>query len=217
MKQAATLLFLLALTGTVAAQVDPNAFDRQRQQMREQFDRQKDQVRRQYDEERKKAEAEYAAFRKKANEDYAASVQRAWTSMRVQPAVPKPKEPAPPRPTRPVPDRIPTTINLPQAEVVPAPAQLPPVPLPPIPEPEAGLPTMQFAVYGTSCSVHADATDLRFKLSSVDEKRSEERRVGKEPGSICRSNGMTVCCTIVSHSATSCRFPTGAICACWAA
>ena len=74
MKQTLLLFFALLFAGAVTAQVDRDAFNRQRQQMQEQYNRQKQQMRNQYDEARKKAEEEYAAFRKKANEEYAEAV-----------------------------------------------------------------------------------------------------------------------------------------------
>lgn len=166
-----TLLFLgLLLAGSAAAQVDREAFERQRQQMRERYNQTAGRARQQYDEARRKAEAEYAAFRKKANEEYAAAVQRAWAKMGVEPAVPKPTEPAPPRPSPPIPGKIPSSTPLPQDEVVLPPIDITPVPLPPIPEPEPAVPTMQFAMYGAPCSVHAHAEVLRFKLPSLEEK-----------------------------------------------
>ena len=170
MKQVATLLFLLALAATATAQVDRNEFERQREAMQQQFERQKGQARQQYDDARRKAEADYAAFRQRANEEYAAALQQAWQQMGVEPAVPKPAEPAPPRPPKPVPDRMPSSVPLPQGEVVLPPTDLTPIPLPPIPEPELSTPTMQFALYGTTCSVHADIEGLRFRLPSLEEK-----------------------------------------------
>lgn len=169
MKQAVTLLFLLALAATVSAQVDSDAFQRQQQQMRERFSQRQSQARQQYDEARRKAEEEYAAFRKRANEQYAAAMQRAWQRMGVQPAVPKPEEPAPPRPPKPPVDKLPSTNPLPQAEVVP-PVVLPPAPLPPIPAPEPTIPTMQVPFYGTLCDLHTATEGLRFRLAAVDEK-----------------------------------------------
>lgn len=169
MKQTATLLFLLALATVATAQVDPDAFERQRQQMQQQFSQQQGQARQQYDEARRKAEEEYAAFRKRANEQYAAAMQRAWQRMGVQPAVPKPEEPAPPRPPKPPVDKLPSTNPLPQAEVVP-PAVLPPAPLPPIPAPAPTAPTMQVPFYGTLCDLHTATEGLRFRLAAVDEK-----------------------------------------------
>ena len=169
MKQTATLLFLLALATVATAQVDPDAFERQRQQMQQRFSQRQGQARQQYDEARRKAEEEYAAFRKRANEQYAAALQRAWQRMGVQPAVPKPKEPAPPRPPKPPVDKLPSTNPLPQAEVVP-PAVLPPAPLPPIPAPEPTIPTMQVPFYGTLCDLHTATEGLRFRLPAVDEK-----------------------------------------------
>ena len=170
MKQSALFLLTLLVAGTATAQVDREAFERQRQQMKQQYNSQKQQMRQQYDESRRKAEAEYAAFRQRANEEYAAAVQQAWAMMGVQPAVPKPKEPPPPRQPKPQLDKMPTTTPLPQGEVVLPPTRLDPVPLPPIPEPESTTPTMQFAFYGTPCGVHADADALRFHLPSLDEK-----------------------------------------------
>ena len=170
MKQTLVLFFALLLAGAVTAQVDRDAFNRQRQQMQEQFNQQKRQMRQQYDEARKKAEEEYAAFRKKANEEYAEAVKKAWQQMGVEPAIPKPEEPEPPRPPAPVPDKEPTTDPLPQAEVVPLPEVKPAVLAPPVPEPAPEAPTMQFDIYGTGCSVHTNTVDLCFKLSSVDEQ-----------------------------------------------
>lgn len=169
MKQTATLLFLLAVATVASAQVDKDAFERQRQQMQQRFSQRQGQARQQYDEARRKAEEEYAAFRKRANEQYAAAMQRAWQRMGVQPAVPKPKEPAPPRPPKPPVDKLPSTNPLPQAEVVP-PAVLPPAPLPPIPAPEPTVPTMQVPFYGTVCDLHTATEGLRFRLAAVDEK-----------------------------------------------
>ena len=170
MKHNALFLLTLLLVATATAQVDREAYEKQRQQMREQFERQKGQARQQYDDARRKAEEEYAAFRKKANEEYAAAVQRAWAQMGVTPAVPKPQEPEPPRPPKPIPGRMPSSVPLPQGEVVLPPTNITPTPLPPIPEPAPSEPTMQFALYGTPCSVHADAGTLRFKLPSLEEK-----------------------------------------------
>lgn len=170
MKKTALLLLGLLLVGSAAAQVDREAFERQRQQMREQYAQQRNKAQQQYDEARRKAEAEYAAFRKKANEEYAAAVQQAWTKMGVEPAVPKPQEPKPPKPPKPVPGRMPSSVPLPQGEVVLPPINITPTPLPPIPEPAPSGPTMQFALYGTPCSVHAEVDGLRFKLPSLEEK-----------------------------------------------
>lgn len=169
MKQTATLLFLLALATVATAQVNPDAFERQRQRMQQRFSQRQGQARQQYDEARRKAEEEYAAFRKRANEQYATAMQRAWQRMGVQPAVPKPEEPAPPRPPKPPVDKLPSTNPLPQAEVVP-PAVLPPAPLPPIPAPAPTAPTMQVPFYGTVCDLHTATEGLRFRLPSVDEK-----------------------------------------------
>lgn len=174
MKQTLLLFFALLLAVAATAQVNRDAFNKQRQQMQEQYAREREGARQQYAEARKKAEAEYAAFRKKANEEYAEAVKQAWQQMKVQPAVPKPKEPEPPRPPAPSPDKEPTTEPLPQAEVLPPPVIPQPVPVPPIPEPAPAAPTVQFPVYGTVCGVHADADALRFKLHSVDEKGAAE-------------------------------------------
>ncbi len=65
MKQAATLLFFLVLAASATAQVDPEAFKKRQQQMREQYERQWGQMRQQYDDARRKAEEEYEAFRHK--------------------------------------------------------------------------------------------------------------------------------------------------------
>ncbi|MBO4281810.1 MAG: hypothetical protein J5873_01270 [Bacteroidales bacterium] len=170
MKQTVTLIFTFLLLGGVTAQVNRDAFNKQRQQMQEQYAREREGARQQYAEARKKAEAEYAAFRKKANEEYAEAVRKAWQQMGVEPAIPKPKEPEPPRPPAPSPDKQPTTDPLPQAEVVPLPEVKPAVPAPPVPEPPPEVPTLQFSIYGTGCRVHTNTVDLRFKLSSVDEQ-----------------------------------------------
>lgn len=170
MKKTTLLLLGLLVAGATTAQVDPEAFRKQQQQMREEFERERDGMRKQYDDERKKAEAEFAAFRQKANEEYAAAVREAWRQMGVQPAVPKPEEPKPPQPRKPAPDKLPTTFQLPQSEVVPVPPEPKAVPVPAIPEPPAATPTMQFDLYGTSCDVHADLSNLRFKLPSLEEK-----------------------------------------------
>lgn len=170
MRKIATLLLAFLLAGSTTAQVDREAFEKQRQRMQDRFAQERDKAKRQYDDSRKKAEEEYAAFRKKANEEYAAAVQRAWRQMGVEPAVPKPQEPEPPKPPKPQPDKIPTTKPLPQGELVLPPNRITPTPPPPIPEPAPTAPTMQFDLYGAPCSVHADVDGLRFKLSSVDEK-----------------------------------------------
>ena len=124
MKQIFPFILVLLFACSAVAQVNRDAFDQQRQQIREQYARQKNQMRQQYDDARKKAEAEYAAFRKKANEEYAAAVKKAWQQMGVQPAVPKPKEPEPPQPPAPEPDKEPSTEPLPQGEVKPLPVPL---------------------------------------------------------------------------------------------
>ncbi len=90
--------------------------------------------------------------------------------MGVEPAVPKPKEPAPPRPQRADIEKLPTTVPLPQGEVVVPPVKVEPLPLPPIPEPEPTVPMMTVPFYGTSCGMHADVEALGFTLSSIDEK-----------------------------------------------
>ncbi len=169
MKQTTLFLLTLLVAVTATAQVDPEAFKKRQQQMREQYERQRGQMRQQYDDARRKAEEEYEAFRQKANEEYAAAVQHAWQQMGVEPAVPKPEEPMPPRPPKPPVDKLPTTNLLPQGEVTP-PAKLDPVPLPAIPEAEPMAPTMQFAFYGATCDVHISVDGLRFKLSSLEEK-----------------------------------------------
>lgn len=170
MKRIAIILLELALALTAVAQVDRGAYERQRQQMQERYNAMRQNAQQRYDDARKRAEAEYAAFRKKANEEYAAAVQRSWLKMGVEPAVPKPKEPAPPRPPRVQVDKLPTTLPLPQGEVVAPPAKIDPVPLPPIPEAEPEAPTMQFALYGATCEVHMATEGLKFKLQGLDEK-----------------------------------------------
>lgn len=170
MKQGAMLLITLVMVATATAQVDRSEFERKQRQMRERFEQQKGKTKQQYDETRRKAEADYAAFRKKANEEYAAALQRAWAMMGVEPAVPKPKEPEPPKPQKVDIDKMPTTMPLPHGEVVVELAKTAPVPLPPIPEPEPTMPTMSVPFYGTTCSMHADAGDLRFALPSLEEK-----------------------------------------------
>ena len=173
MKQTLTFILALLLAGAAVAQVDPNDYEKKKQEMMERYKQSKDSAKQQYDEARKKAEEEYAAFRKRANEEYAAAMQRAWQRMGVQPAEPKPEEPKPPKPpTPPAPDAKPTTEPLPAEEVIPAPpANVPPaIPAPPVKAPEPAVPTMQFAVYGTNCSIHTDTEPLKFKLASVDEK-----------------------------------------------
>lgn len=174
MKQTVLFLFALLFSGIAVAQVDKSAFEKQRQQMREQYERQKNKAKQQYDDARKRAEAEYAAFRKKANEEYAAAVERAWQQMGVQPAVPKPKEPEPPKPQRVEIEKMPTTTPLPQSKVLPTPVKVKPMPLPPIPEPEPTVPMMNVPFYGTSCGIHANAGDLRFSLQSLEEKSIAE-------------------------------------------
>ena len=173
MKKIALLLLGLLLCGTATSQVDPEAFRKQQQQVREQFERERDGMRKQYDDERKKAEAEFAAFRQKANEEYAAAVREAWRQMGVQPAEEKPEEPKPPQPPKPRNadlDRMPAAKHLPQSEVVPVPAKPTPIPVPAIPEAAPEAPTMQFAMYGAPCDVHTDLDGLRFRLAGVDEK-----------------------------------------------
>lgn len=170
MKQTAVTLFFVLLAVAATAQDDPESFRKYQQQMREQFERERDKMNNQYDDFRRKAEADYAAFRKKANEEYAAAVAETWQQMGVQPAVPKPVEPKPPQPRKPAPDRIPSSHPLPQGETVPPPAKLPPVPLPPIPVAPPATPTLRFDFYGASCGVHADKGELRFRLSSLEEK-----------------------------------------------
>ena len=167
-----TIVFALMLAGTATAQINRDAFNKQREDMREQYNRQRNQARQQYADDRRKAAEEYAAFRKKANEEYAAAMERAWQRMTVQPAEEKPKEPAPPKPPAPpAPDVKITTMPLPKAEVVPPPPPVPPViPAPPVLEPEPEAPTMTFAVYGTDCNIHTSIDGLRFKLTSVEEK-----------------------------------------------
>ena len=170
MKRILVMVMALMMAGTAVSQVDQDSYEQMKNAMRQRYNQQKNQMHKQYDESRRKAEAEYAAFRKKANEEYVEAVRRAWQQMGVEPALPKPKEPAPPRPPKPQVDKLPTTVPLPQDDVVPVAPKLPPAPVPPIPEPSEELPLLQFAVYGTPCSVHADATDLHFRLASADEK-----------------------------------------------
>ena len=165
------LFFSLILVSQVSvAQVDESPFQSQMSNMREEFDQFKRNARQQFSEERRKAEADFAAFRKKANEEFAAAVERAWREMSVQPAEPKPKEPEPPKPPAPVPNRIPTTVQLPQAQVTPTPAKPQVVPPPAVPEADAATPTMQFAYYGVTCDVHTSTDGLGFRLAAVDEK-----------------------------------------------
>ena len=167
--KAVTMVLALLLAGNAVAQVDRDAYNRQREQLRQQYARQRNSTRQQYNEARRKAEEEYAAFRKKANEEYAAAMQQAWTKMAVQPAEPKPVEPKPPKPFKPAPDKMPSSVALPQGEVVLPPASIAPTPLPAIPEAETMAPTMSFQLYGTPCEVHTDNEELRFKLPRVDE------------------------------------------------
>ena len=170
MKQTTAILVFLALCGAAAAQVDDNAFERQRREARARFEQMRNQERGRYNDAKKKAEADYAAFRKKANADYAAALQKAWQHMGVEPAEPKPAEPKPPAPRKPSPDRLPSSIPLPQEESVPTPIKLPPPPLPPIPDPDPEVPTLRLTFYGSACTLHADSEKLRFKLASADEK-----------------------------------------------
>lgn len=170
MKRTSLFILTMLLAWTAAAQVDRSAFDRQKQQMRERFEQQKGRAKQQYDDARRKAEADYAAFRKRANEEYAAALQRAWTMMGVEPAVPKPKEPEPPKPQKVDIDKMPTTVPLPQDKVLPPPAKAKTLPMPPIPEPEPTVPMMTVPFYGTSCGMHANEKELRFTLPSLEEK-----------------------------------------------
>lgn len=172
MKHIVLLLSLLLTATSLCAQVDPDAYQRQRQAMRERYNQQRNQARQNYNDARRRAEEEYAAFRKRANAEYAAFMERAWTKMSVQPAEEKPKEPAPPKPQAPpAVDAKPETKPLPKPEVVVPPPPAPPaLPTPPVREPEPTAPTMSFAVYGTDCKVHTATDGLAFKLSSVDEK-----------------------------------------------
>lgn len=124
----------------------------------------------QYDEARRKAESEYAAFREKANAEYAAFLECSWRPARQEPSKPKPAEPEPPRPPRPQHERKPSMDRLPQREVVPVPQAPKLLPAPAVP----AAPTMQFALYGEPCAVHADRSELQFRLKSVSEKGAAE-------------------------------------------
>ena len=176
MKRIFLLTFVVFLANVALAQ-DDNTYEKQKQKMMERYNQMKGQTQQKYDEARKKAEEEYAAFRKKANEEYAAAMQRAWERMNVKPAEEKPKEPTPPKPPAPpAPEAKPKTEPLPVEEVVPKqPDNIPPaIPAPPVKAPEPAVPTMQFAIYGTGCSVHTATEDLTFKLTSTDEKGAAE-------------------------------------------
>ena len=170
MKKILSLFFVLLLSCVVEAQVDHEALRKQQQSMKELYTQERNKMRQQYDDAKKQALADYAAFRKKANEEYAAALRQAWEQMGVSPAVPKPKEPEPPKPPAPAPDQTPTTEPLPQAKVTPVsvPKQVV-LPAPPIPEASPQTPSMQIPFYGTSFMAYADATQMRFKLTSLDE------------------------------------------------
>lgn len=175
MKQAVTLLIGLALATAAAAQEDPReAFRRQREAMQKEFQENARQSRQQYDEARRKAESEYAAFREKANAEYAAFLERSWRPARQEPPKPKPAELEPPRPPRPQRERKPSMDRLPQREVVPVPPAPKPQPAPAVPAAPTAAPTMQFALYGEPCAVHADRSELQFRLKSVSEKGAAE-------------------------------------------
>lgn len=171
MKKIALLMVSILFAETLYGQNPGNAYDTERARIRERFESLRGNARQQYDDARRKAEADFAAFREKANAEFAAALQNDWKGMDLVPAIPRPEEDKPPKPPVPSPDRKPTTVPLPQSEVKPVdiPRQ-PTIPSPPVPEPEPATPTIQYDVYGTTCTAHADAADLRFKLASVDEK-----------------------------------------------
>ena len=174
MKRTALFLLTLLLTLTAAAQVDNDAMKRQQEQMRKRFNSEKDKLKQQYDKGRRKAEEDFATFRKKANAEFAEALLKPWTMMSVEPAVPKPKEPAPPQPSKPQNVEMTKSTPLPKSEVVTKVVDTKPLELPPVAEPAPSIPTMQVPFYGTTCSLHADAGDLRFKLASIDEKNVSE-------------------------------------------
>ncbi len=164
MKHAAIIILALLMSGTVSAQTE-----------REKYEAAKRQAMGQYASQRKKAMAEYAAFRKKANEEYAKFMQEAWEAMRVSKGEKPPAQPKPKRAPEAVPDKLPPATPLPTPIVAPSPRQVPPPPAPEveIPEPAPTVPTMSFAMYSTSCTVHA-SDDLRFTLPSLNEKSIAE-------------------------------------------
>lgn len=164
MKHAAIIILALLMVGTVSAQSERDKYEAARRQAMEQYASQ-----------RKKAMVEYAAFRKKANEEYAKFMQEAWEAMRVSKGEKPPVQPKPKRAPEAVPDKLPPATPLPTPIVAPSPRQVPPPPAPEveIPEPAPTVPTMSFAMYSTSCTVHA-SDDLRFTLPSLNEKSIAE-------------------------------------------
>lgn len=160
MKQAALFIIVSLIAGGVSAQVD-----------RIEYEAFKKKARSEYAGHKSKAQQDYAEFRRKANEEYARYMQEAWETMHVSKGEKPPVQPKPHRPPQVVPDKLPDYAPLPTPIVAPVLRMVLPPAIPSIevPEPSPTAPTMQFDLYGTSCTVHA-SEDLRFKLSSVTEE-----------------------------------------------
>lgn len=175
MKQAGIIistLFLL-VASSVSAQVDKDAYKAARRQAIEKYTKQQQQAQEQYNKARQKAIAEYAEFRRKANEEYARHMQEAWEALKVQKGEKLPEQPKPKRVPQAVPDKLPEATPLPTPVVAPKPRELPVPPIPDIPEPAPSVPTMDFGLYNTPCSVHA-TDNLKFHLASINEKSIAE-------------------------------------------
>lgn len=154
MKQILLFTVTLLVASVATGQVDKTAFEKQKEQMTREYRQAAGQARQQYDEAKKKAQEEYAAFRKKANEEYAAFMQQAWERMTLVPGEEPPvPEPKPRRQPKAPAEKMPSATPLPHSEVAP---------------------TLRFALYDAPCQVHTDASGLRFRLKSIDERGAAE-------------------------------------------
>lgn len=169
MKKIAVFLLALLTVGGLSAQIDSDyeAFKKRAQSNFASF--------------KAKAQQDYNEFRKKANEDYARFMEQAWEEMRVFKGEEPPQKPKPVRQPEAVPDRIvPTKPEpMPVPEVVPLPEKVPPPEIDPdelkdeLPEPKPDASTLGMTFYGTSCRLHAEASQ-RIMLKSVDEKGASQ-------------------------------------------
>lgn len=151
-------------------QSDFNKFVEQRQQG---FDKSAEKQKQDFDKFKSEARKQYEAFRNKANAEFADFMQRQWTEVKTQPAVPAPPSPEPPVPVIKDPDdNSPIPVKrLPVADITPL-SPILPQPTPPVPIVEPAprrSDAYKFLFYNTPCTVRLENTQ-RFRLPDVYEK-----------------------------------------------
>ena len=157
-------------TFPLVAQSTSNKFVKQHQQ---EFKKSAEKQKQDFAKFKSEARQQYEAFRDKTNAEFADFMQRQWTAVKVQPAIPAPIRPEPPTPVIKDPeDNSPVPIErLPIANINPLAPMLPhPSPAVPIIEPAPRHSnTFSFQFYNTPCKVRLENSQ-RFSLPNIKEE-----------------------------------------------